>query len=521
MNAMPIGWETPSRLSDVARAQPGFEDRSALSDGIARLSYAELDHAIDTARGAYGGLGLMPGERVVLLLPASVAFVTAYFGAHRAGLVVIPLNPLLGPDEVRFILSTMRPAMVIADAVDAPFPVMGELEAIVAGIGGTHLMHIDGGAGFAALMARARPDLPVVDRGDNDEALILFTSGTSGRPKGASHRGGALITNARHSNAVLAIGPADVLLCPLPLSHVFGQIVLMLGGLMAGAELALVARPAPEAVLAAMADRGASFLAAVPTTFAALAERGRDHPDEAGAASRRLRFALAGGAPLPAATGEAFGQVFGIPVHQGYGMTEVACCIAIEGPGAPPSGGVGTICTPLDHRIVALDGVKEVENEFEGELEIAGPNLMRGYYIDGKLDPRAPSQWFATGDVVRRDDQGNIFIFDRRKEMIIRNGYNVYPSEVEATLASHPAVMLAAVIGIDDAGVGQEIAAFVSLRDGAVATAADLAEWCRTRIALYKYPRLVAILPKLPTNPTGKILKRALDPALLQRIDAR
>lgn len=511
-------WKTPSRLSDVARVQLGFGDRTALSDGVRQLSYAELDRHISAAHGAYTDLGLVPGERVVLLLPASIAFVVSYFGAHRAGLVVIPLNPLVGPDEMRFILSTMRPAIVIADTDDPHFPIMAKLEDIVAELEcQTRLMRIGGEAGFEATMARTRYDLPAIERGDDDEALILFTSGTSGCPKGASHREGGLIANVQHSNGVFRISPDEVLLCPLPLSHVFGQIVLMLGSLMAGAELVLVPRPTPEAILAAMADRSVSFLAAVPTTFATLAEWARVHPVGVSAASKCLRFALAGGAPLPKGTGEAFEQVFGIPVHQGYGMTEVACCIAIEGPGEPPTGGVGPICAPLIHRIMSVSA----GNPDEGELEISGPNLMRGYYIDGSLDPRLPEQWFATGDVVRRDAQGNIFIFDRKKEMIIRNGYNVYPSEVEAALASHSAVLLAAVVGIDDEAVGQEVAAFVSLVDDATATAAELAEWCRTRIALYKYPRLIAILPKLPTNPTGKILKRALDPALLQPVDAR
>lgn len=516
MSAMTTGWKTPSRLCDIARVQPGFGDRIAISDGIKQLSYAELDCSIDAARCAYAELGLVPGERVAILLPTSTAFVIAYFGAMRAGLVVIPLNPLLGPDELRFILSTMRPAIVVADTSDATFPVMAELEGIIAEIvSETRLVRVSADAGLEAIEARI--DLLEVERADDDEALILFTSGTSGRPKGASHREAALIANARHSNEVFRISPDDVLLCPLPLSHVFGQIALMLGGLMAGAELALVPRPSPNSVIDAMIARGASFLAAVPTTFAALVERGHSYPTQARAASRHLRFALAGGAPLPAATEEAFRRVFGVSVHQGYGMTEVACCIAIEGPGTPPTGGVGKLCAPLDHRIVPVGkGCPD-----EGELEIAGPNLMRGYYVDGELRPRPPEQWFATGDIVRRDSQGNIFIFDRKKEMVIRNGYNVYPSEVEAAITSHPAVLLAAVIGIDDVVVGQEIAAFVTLREDTSATAIELAEWCRARIALYKYPRLIAILPRLPTNPTGKILKRSLDPALLQRADAR
>jgi long-chain acyl-CoA synthetase len=509
-----MDWTIPSTLSDVARAQPGLGDKIALSDGAQTLSYADLDRQIDAAHGVYAALGLMPGDRVVLLLPASTSFVAAYFGAHRAGLILIPLNPLLGTDEIGFILSTMRPALVLAAATDAPFPVMAALDDLVVALDpAPRLVRI---ADFVASMADAPTDRPAIVRHPDDEALILFTSGTSGRPKGASHREGALITNGRHSNGVLGIGPDDVLLCPLPLSHVFGQIVLMLGGLMAGGEVVIVARPSPDAVLAAMTERQVTIMAAVPTIFAALAEKGRSDPDAGHAAARRLRFAFAGGAPLPPATGEAFRASFGVPVHQGYGMTEVACCIALESHALPPSGGVGRLCTTLDHRIVPISA----DTPDEGELEIAGPNLMRGYYVDGQLQPRPAAQWFPTGDIVRRDGDGNIFLFDRKKEMIIRNGYNVYPSEVEAALASHPAVLLAAVIGVEDAAVGQDVAAFVSLREGASATPMELANWCRARIALYKYPRFVAIMERLPTNATGKILKRALDPALLCPVDS-
>lgn len=525
MAGMTTRWETPGRLCDVGRPQAGHGDRIALSlaeggdagggEAGERLSYAELDRRIDRAHGAFADLGLVAGDRIMLILPTSIAFVVAYLGAHRAGLVIIPLNPLLGIDEVGFILASMRPALVLAGATDAPFPVMAALDTLVArSANPPKIMRCGGDAAFDRAMAAAPPRLPAVARGGDDEALILFTSGTSGRPKGASHREAALIANVRHSNSVFGLVPDDVLLCPLPLSHVFGQIVLMLGGLMAGAELALVPRPSPAALFAGLIAHRPSVLAAVPTSFAALAERASSAPDAARRIGATLRFAFAGGAPLPTATGDAFARAFGVPVHQGYGMTEVACCIAIDGPGAPPSGGVGRICAPLTHRIVPVG-----DDPGEGELEISGPNLMRGYYVDGVLQPRPPERWFPTGDIVRRDADGTIFIFDRRKEMIIRNGYNVYPSEVEAALATHPDVALAAVIGVDDALVGQEVAAFVALRDGATASAGDLATWCRARIALYKYPRLVAIVGELPTNPTGKILKRALDPATLQRVD--
>ncbi|EJL26605.1 acyl-CoA synthetase (AMP-forming)/AMP-acid ligase II [Caulobacter sp. AP07] len=515
-DTMPQAPHPPAaRLADVARPD-GREGAVALSIGDQVLTYAELDARIDAARGAYRDLGLEPGDRVVLLLPTSVEFIVAYFGAHRAGLVVIPLNPLLGQEEVAYILAGMQPALVVAAGAEAPFPVLGLLDGLLEQAGlRARLARYDGGSSFDLAMARAPAGLAPAPRADDDEVLILFTSGTSGKPKGASHAQAAIMANARHANAVFGLGPDDVLTCPLPLSHVFGQMVVMLGGLLAGAELNLVPRPAPAAVFAALTARRTTFLAAVPTTFAALAEMARQDPGAARAAGATLRTALAGGAPLPAATGAAFETAFGVPVHQGYGMTEVACCIALSAPPAPATGGVGPICAPLSARIIDAAG-HEAE---EGELELSGPNLFRGYYIDGQLQPRGDGDGFATGDIVRRDADGEIFLCDRKKELIIRNGYNVYPSEVEAVLADHPDVLLAAVIGVDDPVVGQEVAAFAALRENATASPAALAAWCRARIALYKYPRLVAILPTLPTNATGKIMKRALDPALLARVD--
>jgi long-chain acyl-CoA synthetase len=477
------------------------------------LTYAELDRKIDAARGAFAELGLMPTDRILLLLPSGAEFVIAYFGAIRAGLVVIPLNPLLGTEEVGHILKTMRPALVVAAPADCPFPLMGALEGLTVAAGVRLTRY--GGGDFDAVVARARTDLPTICRDADDETLILFTSGISGRPKGASHREGTVITNVRHGNERFAMHPGDVFVCPLPLSHVFGQIVMMMGSFMAGAEMAL-ARPGPAAIMEVMEERGVTILAGVPTIFAALTEIGRSDPQRASRVARTLRFAFAGGAPLSAATGEAFEAVFGIPVHQGYGMTEVACCISVENETQRPSGGVGTLSTVLEHRIIPLDSAVPDE----GELELSGPNLLRGYYIDGVLEPRTPDMWFATGDLVRKDQGGNLFLFDRKKELIIRNGYNVYPSEVEAMLCAHPDVVLAAVIGVADPAVGQEVAAFVTVRTGADADGAALVAWCKARIALYKYPRLIAILPVMPTSPTGKIQKRELDVGDLRRVDA-
>ncbi len=504
-------------LADIGKPV-GKATAIALSWGDETMTYGELNAAIDAARSAYSVLAARPGDRVALLLPTGPEFVIAYFGALRAGLVVMPLNPLLGPEEIKAIVADMRPAVLLAAPADAPYPILPQLDEIMAGLATpVTLVRYGEGAYFDELLRCAPRGLPVCPRDDGGEAVILFTSGTSGRPKGVSHVQSALLANAHHANAVFAFDPRDVLLCPLPLSHVFGQMVMMLGGLMAGAELALVPRPTPAALLHAMVQRQPTMVAAVPTSFAALAELGRADSDGVRRAVQRLRFAFSGGAALPPPTADFFMRVFGIAVHQGYGMTEVACCIAIEAPSTPPGQGVGRLCTPLSYRIVPNDPAKPDE----GELELSGPNIFRGYYVDGEWRPRAVEQWFATGDMVRIDQAGSLILYDRKKNMIIRNGYNVYPSEVEAVLTRHPDVVLAAVIAVPDPVVGEEIAAFVQLRDGAVLTADSLARWCRTQIALFKYPRLFAIVPVMPTNPTGKIMKSALNSDQLRRVDQR
>ncbi|WCL55596.1 class I adenylate-forming enzyme family protein [Gimibacter soli] len=483
------------------------------------LTYDELNARIAQAHGAFVEFGLLPGDRIVLLLPTSPEFVIAYFAAHRAGLVVIPLNPLLGTAELDFILSSMLPSLIVISASSADMPAAGYFSSQNESLSGIAPILCFGSSddeivSLDVLMERADPTLPSSPRGLSEEVLILFTSGTSGRPKGASLVQQAVINNTRYSNETLGITTQDTLLCPLPLSHVFGQMVLMLGALMAGAALVLVPRANPKRVLEAMSRTAPTLMAAVPTTFAALADLATTERERASQGCRRLRCALTGGAPLSGAIAEAFERAFGRPLHKGYGMTEVGCCIALENVNKPPTPGVGRISDFLDFRVVPLAD----DSLDRGELELRGSNIFRGYYIDGILTPRQSEEWFPTGDLVQINDDGTITIFDRRKELVIRGGYNVYPSEVEAVLLQHPDVQLAAVVGVEDAKLGQEVAAFLQLVPGTKIEPAELADWCRARIALYKYPRLMAVMAKLPTNPTGKIVKRDLDRTLLRPV---
>lgn len=506
-----VDMESLSSLADLCRGHCLPAQRAAVSTPTAELSYAVIDHKIEQVREQYVRMGASVQDRVALVLPSSPGFICHYLGAQRAGLVVMPLNPLLGQTEIKYIMSTMEPDFVVMPARDHSSPAsLAVLEHMENAEHQTQIVTVhdldmlDGLGGGRNTVARR-------ELTNDREALILFTSGTSGMPKGASHGGRSVLQNALQSNKLLDMTTKDVVVSPLPFAHTFGQSVIMLGSLAAGAEIAIPRSAAAEHVMSWMDKREATIVAGVPSTFAALVDIGKKDQPAARHAGRHLRMALAGGSPLPSAVSTEFEQLFGVPVHQGYGMTEVACCIALENPKVPPAGSVGKVFDSLDYRIIPTGSNKD-----EGELQLAGPNILRGYYTDGKFMPRLKNVWFETGDLVRRSDDGTITVFDRKKEMIIRNGYNIYPSEVEAALSEHPDVVMSAVIGIDDNKVGQEVAAYIELREGAAVSAGELSGWCRDKIALYKYPRLIGILPALPKNASGKILKRALNPDLLE-----
>jgi len=504
------------RLADVGRPI-GDAAAPAVGDGARLLDYGELDRRCDQFAGGLLAMGLCAGDRLALLAPSSPDFVVAYLGAHRAGLVVLPLNPLLSVPELIHILRAMQPSAIVAPpAAASPLPaIQGLVAARDAGVPQARLIYTDlapdaaAAAGAVAIGGLGGPP-PRADTGrhPDDEAVILFTSGTSGRPKGVSLSERSLVTNAQAAAGVLSCGPKDILLCPLPLSHVFGQVAAMLGGLLAGARLELVPRPTPDLVFRAMVATSPTLMLAVPTTVAALAKIGAEaEPSLTAAAGRHLRQVGTGGASLPAATRSDFTAVFGAPVTQGYGMTESAGVISLGAPEPSQTGAdVGRILDTFEYRVEALAPAEP----HRGELLLRGPNLLRGYYAEGSFEARQPQQWFATGDLVDIAPDGRVTLFDRKKELIIRGGYNVYPSEVEAVLTAHPQVSLAAVVGLPHPDLGQEVAAFVTLKSPGAATEDDLSAWCKAQLSLYKYPRAIRILDSLPLSPTGKVLKRDL-----------
>jgi long-chain acyl-CoA synthetase len=462
-------------LADRAATRP--DAPALLVDGTS-VTYGELERAAAAAAGALRGRGIGAGDRVGLRLPNGADFVAVYFGALRLGAIVVPLNPLLAAPEVEHRLRASGTSLL----VDEP-------------------------------LAPADPPPGVAETAGGDPAVILFTSGTSGRPKGAILTHGGLRAAAGAAADALRLSPADVVLGAAPFSHVLGQSTGLLSTFLAGGAVAVVQRFEPASTLATMTATGTTILLGVPTMCIALCQAA-----QAAAALPPIRIAHVGGAAVPVEVAREFERVFGGEVYEGYGLTELSGLATTYVHGQPhKAGSVGMALGETELRIVSLDGRPVGAGEV-GEVQFRGPSVVPGYWDDPEATREAidPGGWLATGDVGYLDEDGYLFLVDRRKEMIIRGGYNVYPREVEEALYAHPAVLEAAVVGVPHETLGEDVAALVVLRAGAEATADELQAWTKERVAAYKYPRAIAIVDDLPKGPTGKILKREIDLAPLR-----
>jgi long-chain acyl-CoA synthetase len=458
-----------TNLTATARRAGG---RTALALGDAELSYAELDAASAKVAAMLRARGLRPGDRVGVMLPNVPEFAIAYYGVLRMGGVVVPMNPLLKAREVDHYVSDSGAALVLDDA--------------------------------AVLPGDADPDFGVAERDDADTAVILYTSGTTGKPKGAELTHRNLAMNVGVMLDLLAIEADDVVLGALPLFHSFGQTVGLNVAVAAGACLALLPRFVPGDVLDLVERRGVTVFEGVPTMYAALL----DHADRPRRDMSSLRVCVSGGAALPLEVLHGFEAAFGCVVLEGYGLSEtspVASFNRADGVRKP-----GSIGTPVEGVEMTL---LDASPEGVGEIAIRGHNVMKGYWRKPDATAQAidADGWFRSGDLARVDEDGCYFIVDRKKELIIRGGYNVYPREVEEVLYEHPAVREAAVLGVPHAQLGEEVGAAVALRDGADVTEAELREYVRAQVAAYKYPRRVWFVDELPKGATGKILKRAIE----------
>jgi long-chain acyl-CoA synthetase len=488
--------------SNVLCSAQAHADRLALRNGDDVVPYRQLDRDTAGVAGLLRERGLRPGDRVGVMLPNTPEFAVVYYGVLRAGGVVVPMNPLLKAREVDFYLADSGARLMFVWHTFAHEAQTGakqaEAEAIV----------VDPD-GFGDVLASAPPASELVDRADEDTAVILFTSGTTGQPKGAELTHGNLAANIEVFAELLGLTADDVIFGGLPLFHAFGQTCTLNTAVAVGGCLTLLPRFSAEQALRILAEHRVTVFAGVPTMYSALLHvPGRDTYDVS-----RLRLAFSGGAALPVEVLRGFEAAFGCPVLEGYGLSETSPVASFNHPGRERKpGSIGTPIRGVEMKVVDADGNELPQGE-AGEIVIRGHNVMKGYWQ--RPDATAAvirDGWFHTGDVGRVDEDGYFFIVGRQKDLIIRGGYNVYPREIEEVMHEHPAVAEVAVIGVPHPDLGEEVAAAVTLKPGATATADELRGYVKSQIAAYKYPRKVWIVDTLPKNATGKIMKRDIVP---------
>ncbi|MEU4317619.1 long-chain fatty acid--CoA ligase [Nocardia fluminea] len=484
--------------------------------GHRTLSYADVDD--ESSRFARGlrANDFRAGTVLAVSLPNCTEFVIAYFGALKAGVTLMPLNPLLTARELAFHLSDSEAVAIlthhdsVAEVVEAARSV-GDIELFVVprAAGGPVPL---GTKPFAALLCAEVDDFEnahgdITPTSADDLAVLLYTSGTTGSPKGAALSHFQLYMNCTISMDITGIGRDDVVLAALPMFHVFGLSGTLNGAVRAGAALSVVTKFAADTVLAVMARDGVSVMLGVPTMYFALLAA-----DATGCNLSRLRIACSGGAPMPAKVLTEFENRFGVTVVEGYGLSETASSATVNRPDDRRFGSVGKPIWGIQVRVVDEEGNSlPAGPEHVGEIVLAGHNVISGYYRRPDATQAAFTDgWFRTGDLGYLDRDGYLFIVDRKKDMVIRGGYNVYPREVEEVLYTHPAVAEAAVIGIPDERLGEEVHAVVALKPDSVADPGDIIDFCRQRLAAYKYPRAIRIINELPKGPSGKILKQEL-----------
>jgi long-chain acyl-CoA synthetase len=456
----------------LARAAVRHASRPALFvDGT--ISYGELESRATEAAAGLQAQGVARGDRVALLFPNGADYVASLFGVWRLGAVAVPLNVLLAPPEIEARIALSGAKLLLTETLHAP----------------------------------GAPELVECESGE--PAAILFTSGTSGAPKGAVLTHGSLAAAAASVAQALCLGPEDVVLGAAPFSHVLGLSTGIVATLSRGGAVAVERRFDAERTLARMVETGTTIVLGVPTMCIALCEAARS-----ASALPPIRIAHVGGAAVPVEVGRAFESTFGADLYEGYGLTEMSGIATTYVDGQPRK--PGSVGKPLGSTKVQI---ADADERGVGEVRFRGPSVVAGYWDDPEATAEtiSPDGWLATGDVGYLDDEGYLFLVDRKHELVIRGGYNVYPREVEEVLYAHPDVLEAAVVGVPHETLGEEVAALIVARPDAGLTVEGVQRWAQERVAAYKYPRIVVFVDDLPKTPTGKILKRAIDRDELRR----
>jgi long-chain acyl-CoA synthetase len=498
-------------LKESAKKSPG---KPAIVLNDTALTYAELDAYASRLGGSFRGLGIGPGKHVALLLPNVPHFTIAYYATHYAGGAVVPLNVLLTADEIAYHLTDSDAVALVVwegflEQAQAAFNRVESCKhLIVAKANRTDVSAPPGALNMTALIGGGTPVTDLPNTMPDDTAVILYTSGTTGKAKGAELTQFNMFFNALYVRRFLIpMDESTVALGALPLFHSFGQTCIQNAVLSAGGTVVLMPRFDPKGALEQMEKHKVTLFAGVPTMYFALL-----HYPEAEQYKLALQHCMCGGSAMPVEVMKAFDEKYGVNILEGYGLSETSPVASFNVLDRPKK--AGSIGAPIwgcefklvDHEDKTVDKIGE-----PGEICIKGHNVMKGYLKKPEATEEAfKGGWFHTGDVGTRDADGYYFIVDRKKDMIIRGGFNVYPREIEEVLYAHPAIGEAAVIGIPHQSHGEEVKAVIALKQGQSATQDEIIAYCKEKLAAYKYPRVIEFRDALPKGPTGKILKREL-----------
>jgi long-chain acyl-CoA synthetase len=494
-------------LSETARCAP---DRPVALFTGGQLTYRQLNQASDRLAGSLAAAGIKPGDPVALQLPNIPEFLVSYFGILKAGAVVVPLNVMLKAPEVAFHLGDSGARVLITWAGILAEAAKGAeaagLDQIYA-VG--HASDSAGAAAFERLLDDAVPRFEMITRQPTDTAVIVYTSGTTGRPKGAELTHLQLYMNADIPGRLFGVQPDDIVITVLPLFHVFGLSSILDVCVRFGCTMSLVPRFTPAAVLTAIGRDRATIFEGVPTMFADLLS----YPvlDDYDLSS--LRIAISGGASIPAPVLDAFEERFGLVILEGYGLTETASTTTFNvSADERRAYSVGKPIWGTQTQVWDDEGRPlPPGSEYVGEVVTRGLHVMKGYWHNPEATAATfTGDWLHTGDLGYFDEDGFLFIASRKKELIIRGGYNVYPSEIENVLHAHPAIAEAAVVGVPDERLGEEVMAVIILRPTMDLLERELVSYCRERLAAYKCPRVFQFRSELPKNALGKVLKDEL-----------
>lgn len=493
-------------MQEISKIQP---DHEAILYRNQRLSYGELNNYVDTFVGSLLMMGVKPGDRVVISLPNCLEFVISYYGVLRMNGVVVPVNPEYTPGELNAIINDCRPVVVITS--DSNFNIFGELQYmegyipkfVVTGVSEDSADYIS-----FNLMITSDNAPGIFHYGGGDVVELLYTSGTTGVPKGAMLTHDNLFSNASTIAKRLEMTNEDRVLLVAPAYHAAAQTVCMNNAIVSGATLVIHSRwQGPKVVLNEIEQEEITLFFGPPIFYVLLC----NYPKYNEHNINTLKICISGASPLPEQIFNRFKDLYGVEITEGYGLSETSPVVSVNPPyGIKKIGSVGLPIANVEVRIVD-DNNRILPLGQVGEIAVRGPNVMVGYYNKEAETQRVLNNgWFHTGDLGYVDEDGYVFIVDRKKDLIIRGGINIYPREVEEVLHTHGDVLEVAVIGVPDELHGEEVKAFIVTRSGNEIDAKNLREFCKDRIANFKIPKYFTFVDSLPKNSSGKILKKEL-----------